>query len=88
MDPRNPAEAEPQLPPLIQQLPQSPLLLPQQLITCGTQKVNVSSPDFSSPSLECRSSYSSPGGGSIGGGDVIMFSCSCTQRLQIFPLLL
>ncbi len=40
MDPRNPAEAEPQLPPLIPQLPHqaAPLMLPQQLITSGTQR--------------------------------------------------
>ena len=52
MDPRNPAEAEPQMPPLIQQIPQSPLLLPQQLITCGTQKVTVSSDAFLSRSAK------------------------------------
>ena len=38
MDPRNPAEAEPQLPPLIPQLPQAPIMLPQQLITSGTHR--------------------------------------------------
>ena len=37
MDPRNPAEAEPQLP-LIPNLPQAPLMLPQQLITSGTHR--------------------------------------------------
>ncbi len=38
MDPRNPAEAEPQLPPLIQQLPQAPIAFPQQFITSGVSR--------------------------------------------------
>ena len=40
MDPRNPAELEPQLPPLIQQLPQMlpTAAYPQQIITSGTNR--------------------------------------------------
>ena len=40
MDPRNPAEPEPALPPLIQQIPSSAgqLFLPQQAITSGSSK--------------------------------------------------